>query len=75
MQDGINTFVLPKDQRSIGIGARFDLSRHFALKAQIDRISRDVRGVSFDRPTIDNAVPDNNDVTLFSVVLDFVFQR
>jgi len=76
LEDGINLFYEPRDQQAVGIGTRWDITPNFALKGQVERLSRDVRGTSFLRLDVDrfSEVPDpGEDVTLFSVVLDFVF--
>ncbi|MBX2879045.1 MAG: hypothetical protein KTR32_03885 [Granulosicoccus sp.] len=73
LEAGINRFYEPRDQQSFGIGARWDFLPQLALKAQLDRISRDETGVSFLRLTTDDGSDEGNDVTLYSVALDFIF--
>ncbi|MFK7995085.1 MAG: hypothetical protein AB8B87_13155 [Granulosicoccus sp.] len=73
VETGINLFYAPRDQNTIGIGTRFDLSPSIALKAQLDRISREEIGISFNRITVDDGSDNGDDVTLFSAVVDFVF--
>ena len=72
LEAGVNQFYEPRDQATFGVGARYDLSPNFALKAQIDRISRDETGISFNRNSVDDGSDEGDDVTLFSMVLDFV---
>ncbi|MFK7856755.1 MAG: porin [Granulosicoccus sp.] len=73
LEAGINRFYAPRDQSTVGIGARFDLVPNLALKAQIDRITREEIGISFNRNSVDDGSDEGNDVTLFSFALDFVF--
>ena len=73
LEAGINQFYAPRDQSTIGIGARYNLSANLALKAQIDRISRDDIGISFNRVSVDDGTDDGDDVTLFSATVDFIF--
>lgn len=73
LEAGINQFYAPRDQSTVGVGARYDLSSNLALKTQVDRISRDEIGISFNRNSVDDGSDQGNDVTLFSLALDFVF--
>ncbi len=73
LEGGINQFYAPRDQQTVGIGTRYDLSANFAIKAQVDRISREEVGISFNRASQDDGSDEGEDVTLFSVVVDFIF--
>ena len=74
LEAGINTLYEPRDQRTVGLGARWDPVTNLAVKAQVERISREVRGISFLRTTDDPAEPDpGEDVTLLSLAVDVVF--
>jgi len=42
LEEAINAFSLPDDQAVFGIGFRYNLSTQFALKAQVERLSRKV---------------------------------
>ena len=73
LEAGIDAFYQPRDQRTIGLGARWDASANFALKGQVERISRDVLGISFLRNDSNDGSDAGDDVTLVSVALDFIF--
>lgn len=58
------------DQFTYTLGARWDLARNLAMKAQVDW----VRGESDSLFLFKNATPDwDGDMTVFSLALDFVF--
>lgn len=73
LETGINRFYEPRDQQTVGIGARWDISDQLAFKAQLDRISREEIGISLLRLNADDGNDLGNDVTLYSVALDFIF--
>lgn len=73
LEAGINVFYEPRDQNTIGVGARLNLSDHVSLSAQVDQISREARGISFFRPLVDDDSDEGNDVMLFSAAIDFIF--
>lgn len=69
--DLLRLAYLPIDQDTLALGVRWDFARKFALKAQVDWVSRASHGVNFARP-VSNTV-NNDDVVLASIALDFVF--
>ncbi len=73
LEAAVNLFYAPRDQSTVGVGARYDLAANVAIKTQIERISRDEIGISFNRNSVDDGSDEGNDVTLFSVAVDFVF--
>ena len=72
LERGINQLYEPRDQRTTGLGLRWDPVARVALKAQVERVSREVIGTSLRRRADGNR-DDGDDVTLFSAVVDFVF--
>jgi len=73
LEAAINAYNLPDDQAVFGIGFRYNLSTQFALKAQVERLSRKDIGASFYRFNADDGTDQGNDVTLYSATIDFVF--
>lgn len=73
LEAGIDRFYVPRDQRTLGLGARWDPIPNLAVKGQLERITRDVIGISFLRANADDGSDTGEDVTLFSVALDFIF--
>lgn len=73
LEAGINGFYEPRDQQTVGLGARWDVSPQVALKAQIDHVSRDEIGISLLRLNADDGTDQGDDVTLYSIVVDFIF--
>lgn len=58
------------DQRSVGLGVRYDFATNYALKFQVERVR------AGDSPLVRDLGPRPRDVkrlTLFSLALDFVF--
>ena len=72
LETGINLLYEPRDQRTAGLGLRWDPVARVALKAQVERVSREVIGTSLRRRADGNR-DDGDDVTLFSAVVDVVF--
>ena len=72
LEAGINLLYEPRDQRTNGLGLRWDPVARLALKAQVERVSRDVIGTSLRRRA-DGDRDEGDDITLFSAVVDFVF--
>ena len=61
---------LNSDQHSFGAGVRYDFAPNYALKFQIDHVSARESTLLMD----DSGMPARNtNLTLYSVVLDFVF--
>lgn len=58
------------NQSTTGIGLRYDLAEHFALKAQVDRIKA-TQSLLVLAPTLPAAAEKR--LTLFSITLDFAF--
>jgi len=73
LQAGINRLYLPRSQNTVGAGIRFDFSEQIALKSQVEFVSREERGISFSRTTIDDDSDNGDDVIMWSFTLDFVF--
>ena len=72
LEVGVNTFYEPRDQRTGGLGLRWDVRPGIALKGQLEYVTRDVVGQSLRRAA-DGMRDSGDDVTLFSAALDFVF--
>lgn len=61
---------LTMNQRSVGVGVRYDFMRDYALKFQVDRIDADESIMLIDS----RGMPARDvGMTLYSIVLDFVF--
>ena len=73
LQQSVNLFLAPRDQTTIGVGTRWSIAPNIALKAQIERISREDLGLSFIRTSVDDGLDEGEDVTLFGLAVDFVF--
>lgn len=62
-----------RDQRTLGLGLRWEAAPNIALKGQIENVASRFVGVSLVRPGDERRPPDGADVTLVALSMDVVF--
>lgn len=69
----LDSFYRNLRQSTVGLGMRWDLAANIALKGQVERVTSETVGVSLSRGSNPPEAADSGDVTLYSIVFDFVF--
>ena len=73
LADAVEAVYEDRSQSTLGLGVRWDLAPKLALKAQVERVSSESRGINIERGDDATTLTAVDDITLYAVSLDFVF--